>query len=289
MWFLILRIWNRLHLRFYRLGEAMLDIELQKYLFDVQGYLVIENALTAEEVTELNDLFEAQELPPPDKSPRFGKAPDGSGFLAYGQPYCNLLDHPSILPVLRFRLGEAFRLDRLYGMQQKKGMKRGYLHADYGATAKHSGAKPGVFHHPLMHEIVNGFVVASWNLADTGPDHGGFCCIPGSHKSDYKLPQAIQDNIDAWPCVIRPKAPAGSVILFTEALTHGTSDWKAGHERRTLLYKYCVAHTAWKSDRVQPPKNIELTWRQKLLFRPPGSPLRYFPSLFEEPDPGNVH
>ena len=118
---------------------------------------------------------------------------------------------------------------------------------------------------------------------DTGPDHGGFCCIPGSHKSNYKLPDAIKQNIDAWPCVLRPEAPAGSVILFTESLTHATYDWNADHQRRSLLYKYCVSHTAWKSDRVEPPEGIELSWRQKILFGPPGDPLRHFPSLFEKP------
>ena len=260
------------------------DLEIQKYLFDLQGYLVIENALSSDEVAELNELFDAQQLPPPHESARFGSAPDGSGFLDYGKPYCDLLDHESVMPVLRFRLGDAFRLDRLYGMQQEKGMKRGHLHSDYGASVHTSGAQPGVFHHPRMHEIVEGFVVVSWNLADTGPEHGGFCCIPGSHKSNYKIPETIKDNIDDWPQIVHPEAPAGSVILFTEALTHGTYDWNADHHRRSLLYKYCVAHTAWKADRVDPPEGIDLTWRQEILFRPPGDPLRYFPSLFEEPE-----
>ena len=35
-----------------------------------------------------------------------------------------------------------------------------------------------------------------------------------------------------------PSMPAGSVLLFTESLTHGTAPWQAQHERRTLLYKY---------------------------------------------------
>ncbi len=31
----------------------------------------------------------------------------------------------------------------------------------------------------------------TWNLADAGPGYGGFCCIPGSHKSHYQLRQSI--------------------------------------------------------------------------------------------------
>ena len=47
------------------------------------------------------------------------------------------------------------------------------------------------------------------------------------------------------PFVVVPEVPAGSAILFTEALTHGTAAWQGPHERRSLLYKYCVSHIAW--------------------------------------------
>jgi len=66
--------------------------------------------------------------------------------------------------------------------------------------------------------------------------------------------------------VVIPAAPAGSAILFTESLTHGTAAWTGKHQRRTLLYKYCVSHTAWSSRRVRPPANVALTARQQLLF-----------------------
>ncbi len=39
--------------------------ELQQYLFDLQGYLVINNVLGAVEVAELNRLIDAQRLPSP--------------------------------------------------------------------------------------------------------------------------------------------------------------------------------------------------------------------------------
>jgi hypothetical protein len=78
-----------------------------------------------------------------------------------------------------------------------------------------------------------------------------------------------------------PDAPAGSVTLFTEALTHGTAPWRATHERRCILYKYCVSQIAWSARRVEMPEEFELTDRQKLLFADPADPHRFFPSLFE--------
>jgi hypothetical protein len=259
---------------------SITDLQTLQYLFDVQGYLVIENILNSEEVAELNQRIDEQELPTPGKVQRFGSAPDGSGFLQWGKSFCDLLDHPKIMEVLRLRLGDCFRLDRIYGMYMQEGMPRGGLHADYGATSPTSKAKPGEYYVSRDNEITNGFVVVTWNLADTGPDFGGFCCIPGSHKSNYRLPQEIAAVPEKAPCVTIPNAPAGSAILFSEALTHGTAAWNGKHQRRSLLYKYCVSHIAWTSRRVAQPEDIELTERQKILFREPADPYRHFPSLF---------
>lgn len=285
----------------------MNDLELRQYLFDLQGYLVIENALSSDEVETLNRLIDQQNLPPPTESTRFGSAPTlasslvrresgvpesmatadkaapvGAGFLGWGAPFCNLLDHPAVMPVLRMRLGDAFRLDRLYGMNMSKGMSYGGLHADYGATAPAENVQPGEYYAFRANQIYEGFVVVAWALSDGGGELGGFCCIPGSHKSNYKLPQQIRDEHDRSPAVVIPEMPAGSVILFTESLTHGTATWHAEHERRALLYKYCVSHLAWTSKRVEAPTNVELTARQKILLQEPGDPIRHFQSLFEE-------
>lgn len=260
------------------------ELEMQKYLFDLQGYLVLDDVLSAQEVATLNALIDRQELPPPGRTERFGSAPTGSGFLAWGQPFVDLLDHPRVLSVLRFRLGDCFRLDRIYGIYMQAGMPRGHLHADYGASSPMSGAQPGQFYRAPETELVNGFIVVSWNLAPTGPDYGGFCCIPGSHKSHYRLPQAIAEAPATSPAVVVPEAGPGSVILFTESLTHGTTAWRGPHQRRSLLYKYCVSQMAWTSERVDRPANAPLTRRQQILFSAPADPHRHFPSLFVAAD-----
>lgn len=263
----------------------MKNYETQQYLFDLQGYLVIENALSPEEVTILNKLIDQQGLPIAEEALRFGAAAGategGSGFLEWGTPFCKLLDHPKIMPILRFILGDCFRLDRLYGIRMSKGMPRGHLHADYGATSPYSGARPGERYHFRENETPGGFVVVAWNLSETGPKYGGFCCIPGSHKSNFKLPEMIEEAPEQSSCVVIPPIPPGSVILFTEALTHGTAVWTGGHERRTLLFKYCVSQMAWSPTRVQLPRKVSLSPRQRILFREPADSHRFSPSLFE--------
>ena len=62
---------------------------------------------------------------------------------------------------------------------------------------------------------------------------------------------------------------AGSVLIFTEALTHGTAPWTGRHRRRSLLYKYSPAQQSWSRNHIRPPESVELTPRQQLLFEPP--------------------
>ncbi len=267
-------------------AQSTEDLQLLEYLFDLNGYLVVPDVLNAAEAAALDRAIDRR-LPEEGedlngKMIRFGAAPPGSGFLDWGEPFCDLLTHPRIMPILRFRLGDCFRLDRIYGIRMRQGMSGGVLHADYGASSPTAGAAPGAWYPFRDNRILEGFVVVTFNLADTGPEYGGFCCIPGSHKSHYRLPRQIAERPERSPFVVVPEVPAGSAILFSEALTHGTTAWRGSHERRSLLYKYSVSHVAWTAERVAPPASAALTERRRILFRAPADPHRHFPSLFDE-------
>jgi ectoine hydroxylase-related dioxygenase (phytanoyl-CoA dioxygenase family) len=166
-----------------------------------------------------------------------------------------------------------------------KGQTMGAMHADYGASALNSFTKPGERFHFAANGIYEGFTVVAWSLTDAGPTYGGFWCIPGSHKSHFKLPRQIHEAPEKASCVVIPEAPAGSVVLFSEAVMHGTAPWRADHERRTLLYKYCVSQMAWSRARVLPPPDVQLTPRQQALLTEPADPHTFVPSLFGD-EPG---
>ena len=70
-----------------------LDCELQQYLFDLQGYLVIENVLDTAQLALLNQLIDAQQLPSPKEAIRFGSAATDSAVVAMGMPISR--DHSS--------------------------------------------------------------------------------------------------------------------------------------------------------------------------------------------------
>ena len=188
----------------------------EKYLFDLWGYINIENVLGTDELAELNTLIDAQDYPAPVDddvySQRFG------GFLSWeNAAFRKLLNHPRIMPFLAEIVGPKFRLDHVYGILMINGNPGGMLH---GGGTPYDPAQYYVFRNDRMY---NGLTVVSWALTDMLPGHGGFCCIPGSHKSNYRCPDhfsaPLRRTKSVWhPCI----RSAGDVVIFTEALTHGT-------------------------------------------------------------------
>src|SRR5919109_2753990 len=109
--------------------------------------------------------------------------------------------------------------------------------ANASASALNSFTRPGERFHFGPNGIYEGFVVAAWNLADAGPAYGGFWCIPGSHKSHFKLPRQIHEAPEKAACVVIPEVPAGAVVLFTEAGEDRGAPRGGRHQGRTPLLK----------------------------------------------------
>ena len=273
--------------------------ELTQYLYDLKGYLVVEDVLSPQQVDELNNILDEKLDPFPDdwqptreRTPgglydnyRFGMAggsyESSPGFLAFGKPFVDLVDHPKTMEVMRMQLGDCFRLDRIFGMRMKKGMPSGRLHSDYGASEPFTRAKPGEPYFQPAFQALHGFAVAAFNLTDSGPETGGLCCIPGSHNCHFKLPHVIRNGSESSVVEV-PRAPAGSVTFFSEATTHGTMAWTGDHERRSLLYKYCASQLSWSRTRVTAPEGVPLTKRQAQLLEEPAGAHWFFNSLFHD-------
>ena len=82
-------------------------------------------------------------------------------------------------------------------------------------------------------------MTVAYELEDTVCNGGGFGCLAGSHKGHLPVPEAWIDLArGVHPMVIRVPAPAGTAIIFTEALFHVTLPWTAPSTRTTLFCKY---------------------------------------------------
>jgi Phytanoyl-CoA dioxygenase (PhyH) len=232
----------------------------ERYLFDLRGYLVLPQVLNPAEVATLNDLIDTQDLPPPDvsvESQRFG------GFLAWDARFHDLIDHPRVLPTLKEMLGPALRLDHAYGIKMRAGSPGLNLHG--GGTPY----DPAQYYHFRNERMYCGLTVVSWALTDALDGHGGFCCVPGSHKCNLPCPREIRDYSQDAGCVVPVPMRAGDVLIFTEALTHGTITWTAPHHRRALLYKYSPGHQTWGRGNFGEDVRDLGTDQQRQLLEPP--------------------
>jgi ectoine hydroxylase-related dioxygenase (phytanoyl-CoA dioxygenase family) len=258
-----------------------------RYLFDLNGYVVIDDALAPEEVAACNEAIdrnrervrirEGEQLLSGDSSVLRGERGRGDlgGMLAWPAPWCDpfrrLLAHPVALSFLLEILGDGFRLDHVYGIVMTAGTEGHVLHGGGHTNDVTHGYR---FHGGL---IRCGLTVVSWQLTDAREGDGGFACIPGSHKANYPPPPGVTRLERDLGCVRQVPARAGSCVVFTEALTHGTLPWRAAHERRSILYKYSPRSVAYSGHYL--PHELEarldeLTPLQRALLQPPSHPNR---------------
>ncbi|HLB03836.1 MAG TPA: phytanoyl-CoA dioxygenase family protein, partial [Gaiellaceae bacterium] len=104
-----------------------------------------------------------------------------------------------------------------------------------------------------------------------GPGEGGFAGVPGSHKSNFPLPDDFRYFRTTGPWLQQVPIRAGSALIFSEALTHGTLPWSAEHERRSLLYKYCPGYMSWstKYPVTSDAPEADFTPRQQRILESP--------------------
>ena len=67
----------------------------------------------------------------------------------------------------------------------------------------------------------------------------------------------------------RVTGPAGTAIVFTEAMAHGTLPWTGDHERRTLFFKYSPHWSSWYARYYNADDYPSLTDRQRAILEPP--------------------
>ena len=233
----------------------------EKFRFDLQGFIVVKGVLSPEACRELSDL--ADEVWP--EKPDDGLFRRTEDISQWHQRFLDLADHPRILPYLIELIGSRLRLDHDYCIFMKEGAVRNQLHGG-----------PRLFetdhwYHYSDGVMRNGLSVATWALTDGRPGDGGFACVPGSHKTNFlKLfPEDVRTFERDADYVVQPELLAGDVLIFTEALIHGTQPWKASHERRTLLYKYSPPHSTWRIRQFDLADYPEASDQQKRLLAPP--------------------
>ncbi len=231
-------------------GVTDLDI----YLFDLRGYLVLKNAVAPETVREMNRILD--EMPSMNPGDWYGYVQredfEASRGIAYqqiyeaGAPFEEIIDNPAWIEKVKTFVGGEGTFDHNNGelfIDENFASIRG----PGGAIGLHSGGHQGVKRTQYRHHnghFMCGQINILFALNDIGPGDGATMVIPGSHKANFVHPQFATQHIgegasvDGVEGAIEVHLDAGDAILFVDAISHGSAMRVNEGERRIAVYRY---------------------------------------------------
>lgn len=222
------------------------------FSFDLNGYLLLRNAIEPELLAELNTAFDR--FPDLASGEWWGNVQrlDNAGhagvelqnIVEAGAPFEALIDHPAwIARVARYcgeqgTYVEGLFIDECFASIRRTG----------GFFPLHSGGQDGVVRNQFRY--VNGqFRCAQVNillaLTDIGPGDGATRVLPGSHKSNIPHPifarsfdERREEDDEAVEGAIEVHLRAGDALLFVDAIAHGAARRTNPGDRRVVIYRY---------------------------------------------------
>lgn len=224
--------------------------DVQDYLFDLRGYIIIKQAVSPDLVSRLNQAIEPyldlEYLQWRGNIQRFDNNGNAGielqNIVEAGQPFEELIDHPAYIERLLRYCGEkgsyveGLFIDECFASIRRSG----------GYFPFHTGGEDGVMRG--QYRFVNGyFRVGQVNmllaLTDVGPGDGGTMIIPGSHKANMIHPSVKAgwdetQKIDAIEGAMEVHLNAGDALLFCDTLSHGATTRTNPGERRVVIYRY---------------------------------------------------
>ena len=265
--------------------------ERERFLFDLNGFLVLRNVFTPEEVAKANAAIDANKAALAAREKDLRNAKEGTPMAAAGPRndmggmlwwpeeqsavFRSVLTHPKLVPYYEALCGEGYRMDHQPLVITQQAHSEGFsLH---GGPIKGQGL--GAFNPELQYRFVNGecwtsLLAVSVQLCDHGgAEDGGFCVVRGSHKLNLPVPSDLADGVDEafHEHVFHPKTQAGDVVLWSEATVHGATPWLAERERRIALYRFAPPNMGYGRGYLDiPPAAMKgLTELERAVLEPP--------------------
>lgn len=231
--------------------------EMDRYLFDLNGFIVLKNALSTDEVGACNMVLDglqdsgAGEWRGRVHGHNFSGGHDGLNLQQIyegGAAFEKLIDHPSWIDKVTHFMGTdepnfdsthgPVFIDENFASIREKGQ----------AIGLHSGGHDRItrcqfrYHDNRFH---CGQVNVLMALNDIGPGDGATMVIPGSHKSNIKHPEfeaaamaSIPTSVDGITAAVEVHLDAGDAILFVDAIMHGSAARINSGQRRIAVYRY---------------------------------------------------
>jgi hypothetical protein len=237
----------------------------QKYLFDMRGWILFPGVLDENELEEMR-AFSQRLHRNPESIPEHERS-------ALGGPLQRLADHPLVVGFMNeFVAHPALSGPECYGFRQES-CSLFYRSVGDGRFGAHNGNGllrfPGdshVYHH-IPGKANSGLTRAAWELNPVEKGDGGTLFVTGSHKAVFPAPASLNDPKsplwDTYSC------PAGSLIIFTEAVTHSGQPWTNPDRERIAIFScYNTVNSKWHEWEPHPDLLASMPPLRRTLYRP---------------------
>jgi len=199
--------------------------EMERFIFECWGYLIIPNVLSEAECDEA--LAAAKRVhgnKPAEKFKQIGRGFEKEPALE------RLMDHPAVLPKVRALYGDRFVLQAAWCTVMPAASEHSSWHQDVSSAYDFKQLSYPV---PLLQ------LRASFNLTDQSElGQGNMALIPGSHRSPVPLPLSVRKQPDACPIQHIIRAARGSVLLFHNGVWHCPMPSQLTYDRYNMHFIY---------------------------------------------------
>jgi ectoine hydroxylase-related dioxygenase (phytanoyl-CoA dioxygenase family) len=238
----------------------------QRFAFDVQGYLHLQDALTPEEVIEYTQWTD--EAAQTDINALNADNPEGmrhqinrpvSRVIDADLRFASLLDHPVVTPFLLEFLGTDYRhIDNdLY-----------YTYPGYQGGHWHRGVPAHTTGYVVDGKFTCPMVKVFYCLTDVGPGEGEFVVIPGSHRAQFEL--EVKDRVDLPAQHIFDTVKAGDIIIFNEGLLHNGRPNPSAKTRKTIIVNFGRSDArVWRGYKPTPATLAQVSDLQRMILTNP--------------------
>ena len=216
-----------------------MDQALASYSYECTGFAQIPNALTPEQVATAKNLIN-------NNWPK--GIPWKFPVLHLGRVFWEMLTNKNLLPLADEFAGEHFRCDHAFGLSSNGAVPQ--LHGGPQSS------QYSCFYFPLNNGKRKGIGRLNFGFCLEGqsPETGGFCYIPGSHKTNDPrdglrvLYEVYKTNFNHHSIIV-PTLNPGDMIMFTEAMVHGDTGWRnpvKGSYRMQVYFMMAPGWACWR-------------------------------------------
>jgi ectoine hydroxylase-related dioxygenase (phytanoyl-CoA dioxygenase family) len=199
----------------------------EKEALDQEGYLVLNDLVPEDWLSELRDAFEAACGNPANGVVADSGTRHSNDLVIADQTFEGVYTHSKILAVVFYVLQCAFRLGQLNARDPLPGYGQQGLHSDWFARAKNEPFR---------------IVTAIWLLDDFSAENGATRVVPGTHKLLTGPPKSLAEPASRHPEQRIIVAPAGSVLAFNGHLWHSGTQNSTQRKRRVIQSSYVGRH-----------------------------------------------